>query len=159
MPFIAIFDLLAKLSASSGRMGRGIGGQDSSGILLMRLWHVKSHSALFQHASSSKRTKIFLLFSRIRIIFRLTFDQVEISIPSFPEPGIPSSGFIPAESRSADCYHIRTSSLTYVRERAPYPPGHSLPLLGSASFSPLASACALRGAPAAGLVTPAILRS
>ena len=37
-----------------------------------------------------------------------------------------------------NCYQFRTSSLTYVRGGAPYPPGHSVPLLYSASLSALA---------------------
>ena len=36
------------------------------------------------------------------------------------------------------CYQFRTSSLTYVRGGAPYPSGHSLPLLSSAFLSALA---------------------
>ena len=48
-----------------------------------------------------------------------------------------------AASRSVDCYMIRTSSLTYVRRRAPYPSGYSLSLLGSALLLALALVHAL----------------
>ena len=142
MPFIAIFDLLPKLRAQSA-MGRGIGGQYTSEILFMHSWHLNSHSVSFQHALSFIRMKSFLLFSRIQIIFRLTSDLVETSIPRFPEHVISSSEFIAVASRSVDYYHIRTSSLAYLRGGAPYPSGYSLPLLGSASFSALALVHAL----------------
>ena len=118
-------------------------GQYSSEILLtMHSWHLNSHLISFQHASSSIRIKRFILFSRTQFIFRLTFDQVETSIPSLQESAI-SSGFMAVASRSVDYYQIRTSSLTYVRGGAPYPSGYSLPLLDSASLVALALVHAL----------------
>ena len=58
-----------------------------------------------------------------------------------------------------NCYQFRTSSLTYVRGGAPYPSEYYFPLLGSASLLALGSGvCAPRGAPAIGLVIPAIFR-
>ena len=115
-------------------MGRDIGGQRSSGMLLiMQPWHLNSHSVSFWHASSSMCIKILILFSRIRLIFRVPSDQVETLMLSLPEY-VTSFRFITVASRSVYCYQIRTSSLTYVPGGAAYPSGHSLPLLCSASF-------------------------
>ena len=138
MPFIAIFNLLPKFWTLSGGMGRGIGGERSSGILLtMQSWPLNSHSVSFQHASSSMCINILLFFSRIQLIFRISSDQVETSIPSLPE-NVTSFRFIAVASRSVYCYQIRTSSLIYVPVGVPYPSGYSLPLLCSASFLALA---------------------
>ena len=140
--------LLASFSISSSnyrrnREGRGIEGQYSFEILLtIYSSHLISHLFSFLHASSSICMKSLLFFSCIQLIFRFSSDQVDTSIPSFPESVI-FSGLIAIESRLVDCYQIRMSSLTYVRGGTPYPSGYSLPLLGSASLLALALVHAL----------------
>ena len=81
--------------------------------------------------------EILLLFSRIQLIFRISSDQVETSIPFLPE-SVTSFRFVAIALRSVDCYQANTSSLTYVRGGTSYPSGYSLPLLCSASFLALA---------------------
>ena len=74
--------------------------------------------------------------------FFFSSEQMETSIPSFPESVI-SSELVAVASRLVECYQIRTSSLTYVRGGAPHPSGCSLPLLSSASLLTLALVHAL----------------